>query len=374
MKTTGIITEYNPFHQGHCYHIQKAKELTQCDVLIAVMSGNFVQRGEMAIVDKWQRAQAAIENGVDLVIELPYLYATQSASQFAKAAVQLLHLADVDNIVFGSESNDLDKLKEIASMSFNVDYLKEALNAGEGYAKAYSLGSVIMQPNDILAIAYLKELSNTSITPYCIQRTNHYHDTSVDTEIASATAIRKAYFEKGFQAENAPLLIQEPTVCWEKFYPVLRVLFQTLSSNEMKEIFLFNEGIENHLRKQMQASISWEDFLERSVNKRYTKARIQRTCLQLLNHITKQEAAELEPLDTLRILAMNQNGQKYLKELKKKEVKIASRFAQVPYHLREMELKTTRLYASLMDKENYQKLVEKEIGGAMRILRTNKIE
>ena len=368
MKSTGIITEYNPFHQGHCHHIQKARELTQCDVLVAVMSGNFVQRGEMAIVDKWQRAQAAIEHGVDLVIELPYLYATQSASQFAEAAVQLCNLANVDNLVFGSESNDLERLKEIASMSFNVDYLKEALNAGEGYAKAYSLGSVIMQPNDILAIAYLKALKDKNITPYCIQRTNHYHDESMDQEIASATAIRKAYFEKGFQVENAPLLIQEPTVCWKQFYPVLRVLFQTLSPDEMKEIFLFNEGIENHLRKQMQNSSSWEDFLEKSVNKRYTKARIQRTCLHLLNHITKQDAAQLEPLDTIRVLAMNETGQKYLKELKKKEVKIASRFAQVPYHLREMELKTTRLYASLMDKDNYQKLIEKEIGGAMRIL------
>lgn len=374
MKATGIITEYNPFHQGHLHHIQKTKELTHCEVLVAVMSGNFVQRGEMAIVDKWQRAQAAIENGVDLVIELPYLYATQSASQFAEAAIQLLHLADVESIVFGSESNDLEKLKEIASMSFNVDYLKEALHAGEGYAKAYSLGSVIMQPNDILAIAYLKALSNTKIIPYCIQRTNQYHDTSMDTEIASATAIRKAYFEDGIQAENAPMIIKEPTVCWKQFYPVLRVLFQTLDPNQMKEIFLFNEGIENHLRKQMENSSSWEDFLNRSVNKRYTKARIQRTCLHLLNHITKQDAALLEPLDTLRVLAMNQTGQKYLKELKKKEVKIASRFAQVPYHLREMELKTTRLYASLMEKEDYQRLVEKEIGGAMRIINSNQNE
>lgn len=372
MKATGIIVEYNPFHNGHKHHIQKTRELTNCDVLVAVMSGNFVQRGEMAIVDKWRRAKAAIENGVDLIIELPYLCATQSAQQFAESSVALLNLAQVDSIVFGSESNDLERLKEIADMSFHVDYLKEALNAGEGYAKAYSLGTTVMQANDILAVAYLKAMKNTSITPYCIQRTTHYHDSELHLGISSATAIRKAWFENKNITNDCAMAIEEPTVRWEQFFPVLKILFATLSPEYTKEIFLFNEGIENHLSNTIQFSNSWEEFLTRSINKRYTKARIQRTCLHLLNQITKKEAQDLPKLDTLRILAFNEKGQQYLKELKKKEVSIASRFAQVPQPWREMELKTTRLYTSFMPVDQQKALIELEIGGALRILSKEK--
>lgn len=367
MKATGIIVEYNPLHNGHLLHIKAAKGITNCDVLIAVMSGNFVQRGEMAIVDKWQRAKAAIEHGVDLVIELPYICVTQSAQQFAESAVTLLNLAQVEHLVFGSESNDLEKLKEIASMSFKIDYLKEALSAGEGYAYAYSLGTTTMQANDILAVAYLKSLAGTSIIPHCIERTTHYHDEQLYHNISSATAIRKAYFQKEDVSCDCAMLLQEPTVCWEQFFPVLRILFETLSPQYIQSIFLFSEGIENHLAGIIQTCDNWNQFLNRACTKRYTKARIQRTCLHLLNQITKEEISALPKLDTLRILAFNEAGQQYLKQLKKQEVRIASRFAQIPLGYREMELKTTRLYSSLMKPHQQKKLIEMEIGGALRI-------
>lgn len=369
MKAAGIITEYNPFHNGHLHHIQKTREITNCDVLVAVMSGNFVQRGEMAIVDKWQRAQAAIENGVDLIIELPYLCATQSAQQFAQSSVDLLNIAEVTDLVFGSESNDLEKLKEIASMSFKVDYLKEALQAGEGYAKAYSLGTTTMQANDILAVAYLKALEGTAITPHCIARSTHYHDAQLHQGISSATAIRRAYYEKDDITHDCAMEIHEPTVNWNQFFPYLKMLFLTLPKEYLSQIFLFSEGIENHLFNVIFNADHWDAFLSAAITKRYTKARIQRTCLHLLNQITKQEKEQLPSLTTLRVLAFNEVGQQYLKQLQKKEVPIASRFAQVPRAYREMELKTTRLYASLMKPEDARALIEKEIGGALRILK-----
>ncbi len=368
MKATGIIVEYNPLHNGHLHHIKETLKITKPDVLIAVMSGNYVQRGEFAIVDKFQRARSAIEHGVDIVIELPYIYATQSAQQFACASVDLLHLAQVNSIVFGSESNDLETLQEIAEMSFKVDYLKEALSAGEGYAKAFSLGSSVLQSNDILAVAYLKALQDKNIQPYTIQRTTHYHDPHLQQGISSATAIRKAYFNQEDISNDCAMLINEPTVHWQHFFPYLKILFTTLDVNYMKEIFLFNEGIENHLRNMILKSQSWQEFIDMSATKRYTKARIQRCCLQLINHITKKDVTNLGPLDTLRILAFNEKGQQYLKHLKKQEVKIASKFAQVPLPYREMELKTTKLYSTLMSQSDAKKIIEAEIAGAIRIV------
>ena len=124
MKIAGMITEYNPFHKGHKYHIEKTREITGCDVLVAVMSGHFVQRGEPAVIDKWSRVEAALENGVDLVIELPFAYAVQSAKQFAMASVELLSVAGVSDIVFGSETNNREELMLIDSMPINVDAIK----------------------------------------------------------------------------------------------------------------------------------------------------------------------------------------------------------------------------------------------------------
>ncbi len=368
MKAAGIIVEYNPFHNGHRYHLAKTRKLTGCEVLVAVMSGNFVQRGEPALVDKFQRATAAIQNGVDLVIELPYLAATQSARQFAESAVHLLDLAKVQTLVFGSESNDLNRLKEIAEMSFNVDSLKEALHAGEGYARAYSLGSTVMQPNDILGVAYCKALKNTAIQPLCIARTTYYHDEQLYGSISSASAIRRGYVEHRDISQDCAMLIHEPTVHWAQFFPLLRALLTLLPDERLKSTFLFNEGIENHLRSVMQDSESWEDFLTRAVNRRYTRSRIQRTCLQLLNGVTQQEAAALKEPNTLRILAMNETGQRYLKFLKKEEVSIASRFAQVPQEWRQLELRTTRIYSNFMTLAERKRLIELEIGGALRFI------
>lgn len=370
MKICGIVVEYNPFHNGHAHHIQKARELSQCDVLVAVMSGNFVQRGEPAILDKWQRARIAIEYGVDCVIELPYIYATQSASHFAKGALDCLKIAQIDTLVFGSESNNLIELQEMAQSCIHVDHLKESLQSGNSFPKAYGLLAKEMEPNDILGVAYLKELLNTSITPYTIQRTVHYHDQEIHQEIASASAIRQAVFDKNSYENVTPManeLTTSPVVRLKDFYPYLRTILLTSNPQELSNIFLFNEGIENHLVNIAMHCSTFEEFMNQATTRRYTTSRIQRSCIQLLNRVTKEEVKKLPPLDTIRILAFNEQGREYLKHLSTLEVKVASKFAQIPAPYRKLEFRTTLLYTSLMNEEHRNQIIKKEIGGPQYI-------
>lgn len=370
MNACGIVVEYNPFHNGHKYHIEKARELTNCDVLIAVMSGNFVQRGDFAICNKTLRAKEAIKNGVDIVIELPYIYATQSATKFAYGAVQLLNIAQVDSICFGSETNNLEELKEIADTSINPDHLKELLRTGESYPKAYGLLAPAMGPNDILAVSYLKALKDTNIKPYSILRTTQYHDETL-SELTSAKAIRKALLNKEDISLSTPMadtLVNEPIITLEMMYPTIRQLLLTLPKDEIASIFMMSEGIENHLIKCARDDFDFKTFMNHAVSKRYTTSRIQRCLLHLLNHITKQEVNALPPLDTIRILAFNEKGQEYLKQLKKKEVKIANNFSQYPSCYAQMELKTTYTYCNLLKMNKAKEIIHNEITGSKRII------
>ncbi|MCI6271555.1 MAG: nucleotidyltransferase family protein [Erysipelotrichaceae bacterium] len=366
MKAVGIIVEYNPLHKGHKLHIEKTKEITKPDVLIAVMSGNFVQRGEPAIIDKWKRAKAAILNGVDLVIELPYVFSVQSATQFAYGAVKCLNLAGVSDIVFGSESNNLEELIEISKTSINADNLKESLSVGNSFVKSYGLLSKTMQPNDILAVAYLKEILKTNIKPHTIQRTNHYHDLSIQ-EISSASAIRNAFLN-GTKCESS-LMYDELTngelMTLNKFYPLIRYLLLTLEKKYLQEIFLVSEGIENHLIKQALISENLDIFLKNSTTKRYTSSRIKRILIHLINHIKKEDIKKLEELNTIRILAMNNKGRNYLKSLK--NVNIASRFSKIQDGYREIEYKSCLTYASMLKEKNHHELIKNEIGGLIYI-------
>jgi len=208
MKILGIIVEYNPFHTGHLYHLQKAKEMVKPDLTIAIMSGNYVQRGEVAIIDKFKRSELAIKYGVDLVIELPFAYVCQSADYFCKGAIDLLYHIGITDLVFGSECGDIDTFKEIAYAIKNHpneydQYVKNAMKQGLRYPDACNqalsllLNKSIQTPNDLLGLGYVKEVieNDYPITLHCIKRSNDYHDTTL-TKIASATALRKALKEK----------------------------------------------------------------------------------------------------------------------------------------------------------------------------------
>ncbi len=369
LKALGITAEYNPFHKGHMYQIEESKKMTNCDVVIAVMSGNFVQRGEPAIIDKFTRAQYACRNGVDLVIELPYIYATQSANQFAYGATTLLKLADVEWISFGSECNNLENLQEIADAPINPDHLHQSMDTGMSFPKAYSLLTSSMRPNDILGVSYLRNIKDTNIKPITIARTSNYLDDQM-RETSSALAIRTALKNNEDLMDSTVMkdALQEHFHPWmELYYPYLRTFLLTTDSNRLSQFFLFNEGIENHLVNCAKKCNTWQSFLNESVNYRYTAARIKRTCLQALCQVTKAEKESLPKLDTLRVLAFNDKGREYLHQMRKSEVRFASRFADVPFPYRKMEYRTSLLYTSVMPEEERNLILQDEIGGAKYI-------
>ena len=202
MKTVGIICEYNPFHNGHLYHLEKIKEMYPSSLIVLVMSSSFTERGDISILNKWEKTDIALHYGVDLVIELPFVFSTQSADIFAFGAISILNKMRVDTIVFGSESNDPNKLLEIANIQLNdKNYnkiVKDYLDQGENYPTALSLAldkicnKTVTLPNDLLGLSYVREIvkQKANIEIKTIKRTNDFHNTELDNEIVSASAIR----------------------------------------------------------------------------------------------------------------------------------------------------------------------------------------
>lgn len=374
MKACGIIAEYNPFHEGHIHHIAETRRSTGADCIIAVMSGNFVQRGEPAAIDKWARAEAAIRGGADLVIELPYLYATQSASQFAHGGIRLLQLAGCEAVSFGSECGNLENLQEIADTPVNPDHIRTMMKTGAGYPKAYSLLTASMMPNDILAVCYLREMKDTGMTPVLVQRQGDYLDPELGLW-ASGLALRKAWSEGVPLPETTPMqtvmAAREP-VTMERYYSYVRTLLLTMKREQLAAFFLLNEGLEKHLQETAAKNYTYEGFLRDAVTVRYTAGRIRRSLLQIMNQVTKEEARSLGEPDTLRVLAFNDTGRQYLHQLRDSDVRVASRFADVPLPWRQLEYRTTLLYTSVLTPEEAEQIRKAEIGGVHIIRKTGR--
>lgn len=359
MKAVGIIVEYNPFHNGHLYHLNKTKELFKDHVIIAVMSGNFMQRGEPSIIDKWERTKIALDNGIDLVVELPFPFATSSADLFAKGSVGLLNALKVDALVFGSENGDINKLKEAAENLNNIN-IKEELKKGISYPKAISekLNGDIKTPNDILGVSYIKEILNlkSNITPVTFKRTNDYHSEKL-SEISSATSIRNS-LEKN---ENVDIALPNETkkrlnnlVFIENFFPLLK--YKILSEiNNLDKYNLVDEGIENKIKKHINESSSLDELILKVKSKRYTYSKLRRMFTHILIGYTKEENKRLTNLEYIRVLGFSDTGSKYLKEVKKDNLKIITNFNNKSEMLN-LEMRATSVY-DLIAKNN---LVEKE--------------
>ena len=207
MKSVGIICEYNPFHNGHLYHLQKVKEMFPNTPIVLILSGNFTQRGIPSLLDKWDKTEIALHYGVDLVIELPFSFATQSADIFAYGAIRLLSLLQVDYLVFGSESNNIDQLTKLVPVVSSPKYhelVRSYQSQGNNYPTSLNLalkelsGTSLNTPNDLLGFSYIKEIAHqqANIIPFTIQRTNDFHGKELNQEISSATSIRKAIKDK----------------------------------------------------------------------------------------------------------------------------------------------------------------------------------
>ncbi|MDO5813245.1 MAG: nucleotidyltransferase [Bacillota bacterium] len=357
MKILGIVVEYNPFHTGHLYHLEKAKEIVQPDLTIAIMSGNYVQRGEVAIIDKFKRSELAIKYGVDLVIELPFVYVSQSADYFCKGAIDLLYHIGVTDLVFGSECGTIETFTEIAHAiekqpeTYN-QYVKDSMNQGLRYPDACNqalsqlLGKSIVTPNDLLGLGYVKEVifNHYPINLHCIERSNDYHETTLN-KVASATALRKALFNhKDVQDYLFDISYYTKLYKQSDFFNYLKYQIIIQDENSLKKLHLVDEGIENLLKKVIYQVNSYEELVAKLTSKRYTKTRIQRMLLHILLNDTKLEIQNALNVDYLHILKMNQKGQAYLHHIKNIcDYKIITNLSSYKHPALDLEIKTSKL-------------------------------
>lgn len=325
MKITGIIAEYNPFHQGHIYHIQKAKEITQCDCLVIILTGCFSQRGLPSLLTPYDKTKLALQYGANLVLECPVCFGAQSADYFAKYNLQALSCLPIDTLCFGSETNDIAYLRHL---------LRKQKEIFADPSKSLSINQDLdIQPNDILGMQYIRYCDLYRIEPVTIHRNPAYK---------SATQTRSDFFS-GKEEFYGSLFLKEQS--WDSYYPYLRLLLQMMDAKDLKKIHLVTEGIENRLKAVAQNASNWSSFLEAAITKTYTRARIQRTCLMILLQIKKEEMKDAS-FYKLKVLGFDSIGQTCLKQCDASN--IITRFNQMDPFLQAIHQKTWALYNSVL--------------------------
>ena len=310
MTITGIIAEFNPFHNGHKYLLEQVEGLK-----IVAMSGNFMQRGEPAIVDKWTRAQMALENGADLVVELPFLVSVQAADFFGQGAVDILSRLGIDRLAFGTEEVlDYQKISDLytekgAEMENFVENLPDSLSYPQKtqamWKEFAGLDFSGNTPNHVLALAYAKAVAGRNIKLYPIQRQGAgYHSVDKDVDYASATALRQHQSDQDFLERFMPsvaLFEQVSKVSWEDYFPMLR--YQILSNPDLTTIYQVNQEMAVRIKDAIKTAQSVDELVEAVATKRYTKARVRR----LLTYILVQ-ARENDLPEAIHILGFTEKG------------------------------------------------------------------
>ena len=327
MKISSLICEYNPFHNGHKYMIDTIRR-NGSDIIIACMSGNFTQRGDFAVFDKYSRTQTALENGIDLVIELPVIYSCATAEKFAFGGVYILNsLGCVDDIYFGSECGNMDSLKETADILLSPelsDKIKYHLSLGQTFAKArenavaeisQNSADILKSPNNILGIEYIKALKklNSPISPKTIQRIGSEHDSRIATQnFASASLIRQMIYENNtdyfnyIPQKNIPEIHQ-----LSKLETAFLYKLRTMSLQDFSNLPDISEGLENRLYSAVKNSCSIDEILQIVKTKRYTLSRLRRILLHAFLNITRKDCDILPQY--IKILGFNQNGKNILR-------------------------------------------------------------
>ena len=346
MQAIGIVAEYNPFHNGHQYHIEEAKKMACADGVIAVMSGNFTQRGEAAVFDKWTRAQMALTSGADLVLELPAAFAVRSASYFASGAVQTLAAAGICRYLScGAETENTSDLTCLAAyladepeeyQNLLQEHLQKGLSFPNARQKALETLNIpgadaISQPNNILALHYLETIHRKgfSLTPLLITRRGSYNDTSLPADsalFASASAIRRLFAQQNSDWEyQVPASVAEiirkkmqngfAPMQMNAFAPAIFTLLRRSTPEELTEFLEISEGLEHRINDAAFQTETLDDLCAAIKSKRYTYTRIQRTLCHLL--LNMKQDMDFSAPEYIRVLGFNDTGQKMLKEMKK---------------------------------------------------------
>lgn len=349
----GIIAEYNPFHNGHSYHIKKAKEIAKADYVVGIMTGNFTQRGNTSVINKWEKTKIAIENGIDLVIELPTLYATSSAENFASGAIKILKELDcITHISFGMEADRIEEVERIAELLSKEprDYttiLKGELNQGISYPKAREnailkyfkdkkYGELLNEPNNILVIEYLKAMKKYKLNaiPIGIKREEaEYNSKSITGNYASATAIRHLLLTNSFEKITKVTPKSTYEILTENIKNGMCVLDLTefgemiiyklrcMTLDEIYSIPDVSEGLENLIKTSVSKTNNILELIEMIKSKRYTQTRIQRILIYVLLEITKKDMEmSRKVVPYIRILGISKNGKKLLSYIGNKNV------------------------------------------------------
>ena len=369
--STGIICEYNPFHNGHIYHLNKVKELVD-DEIILILSGNYTQRGNLSIIEKYDKAKIALQYGVDLVIELPFQFSTQSSDFFAKGSLSLLNKLKVDKLVFGSETDNIDTFIELVDVQLNNkkynELVKKELDKGLNYPTAMSNVlkelslKTVTEANDLLALSYIKEIikNNYNIKPISIKRTNNYNSKELKGGIDSATSIREALKEKKDISKSVPKDTLDSIIRIDdnKLFELLK--YKIITDDNLNMYQTVDEGIDNKLKKEINNSNNLEELINNIKSKRYTYNRINRMLTHILCSYTKKENENLD-INYIRVLGFSSKGKEYLNKIKKDiDVPIITNINKNNIDYLKTELKVDSIY-NLIAERNDNLLSKKPI-------------
>ncbi len=324
MKVVGIVCEYNPFHNGHEYHIKKVRELYPDCNIVLILGGDFTQRGDVSLIDKWKKCEIAL-NYVDLVVELPFVFASQSADLFCKGATDILKALGVDAFVFGSECDDLCKFERIALVQNSNEYnrtVKKYIDEGYNYPTSLSkalvdlCGETIDSPNDLLGLGYVKGLLGSGIEIKTIKRTNDYLDLELNGKITSASSIREALKRGEDIREYVPSLSYSYLNNVKFIDDYFDLIKYKIISEDISVYQSVDEGIENRIKRVIGECYCLDDLVNSVKSKRYTYNRIRRMLVHILIGFTKEEANSLET-KYIRVLGFNKRGRNFLNGIKK---------------------------------------------------------
>lgn len=362
MQIIGIVTEYNPFHNGHLYQIKKIKEMYPDSVIIVAMSGNYTMRGEISVLDKWNKTNIAINNGIDIVLEIPFIYSNQSSDIFSYAALKMLNEFKIEKLVFGSETNNIDLLSLASSVQIDnkkfdslvKDYMSKGYNYPSSIGKSiYELtGIKIKESNDILGVSYIKEIlkNKYNIKPISIKRTNNFKTNTKKSNIISAYEIREFLNKnesiKEYVPNNVTPYIKK--VDYEKLFNLIK--YKVISEkNSLNKYNLIDEGIENRIYEGVIKCDNYDDLVKYISNKRVTINKVNRILINIFVGLTKEEASNKE-LSYIKILGLSKNGKKYYSKIKKDiNIKVCNKFEK---DVMNTELKASYLYSIITNDKN----------------------
>ena len=372
MEIIGIIAEYNPFHLGHLYQINKIKEMYPSSIIIVITSTFFSQRGEVSVLNKWDKAKIALVNNVGLVVELPTILAVQSADLFAKHSLKILNELKINKLVFGSELGNVDILTNLANTQLNnkeydkkvKEYLDKGLNYPTSTSKAlFDITNFkIENPNDLLGLSYIKEIikNNYPITPVTIKRTNNYHGNN-QGNILSASEIRQKVLNNKDIENNIPENTKKylNNISISDYFNYLKYKI-ILNKDNLHKYAILDEGLENRIQKFINKSNTYDELIKNIKTKRYTYNKISRILLHILLDITKEDIKNIK-IDYVRILGFNNQGKTHLNKIKKDlNINLITKYKENTSNILDIEHKALLIYSLIVDNKERDYLFKME--------------